>query len=640
MEARQFSLLAILHSSLVSSLAIRQSSSIANSAIQLSGITCQANVLFPILEYIATNYIAHAFTIRFSPGYGPVYTIFLSVAALIFPYFGFMAACRNLECLSLFAKDPLDRALKAGALCTVARTQNWMPEEGDKVWMLGTTRRNHTTFPGSTLTPTQGLQRCDPDSTKTLVYCEEEGLEALQQRYIAVHGLCRLPRAHAEHKDSYACDVPMSNHLERKHSELFPQHPRGPKQLQEFRNCQKGQYMLVRIPPHCSVKWKHRSYFNLEFTRHHETDTWKDDIMKDTTPRRISYHDVGISASHSVLKSVIAFLHLYSVVRILQSPRIQVNKYGSYRLTVVPYGLMSLVNILSAIFSPSYPSVYMVDSSVMREARRRGGIFDGVVGELEEDEEFETAEEEYAAVEERGGTIEQCGVPTTKTRGSVKVKEMPAPRTEPRISAVIRYRRFQPDGDDIYQGYLYYLLQNIPVLRSIRRITPDLPEPPNSAGYFGNIASNLSDSNNYYFVLSIGNAKHRHGTARWVLHFVDVMMLFALGLPYVIIYRLTGFKTPSSVTRGAIFLLWLALGQIPLPALVTAYWDLIHIRISQLGRVKMVWKLIAGVIVTCLFTPAALAGFYFVGQMKYIELTTSNSNCSAVINEIARQSNV
>ncbi|KAF8534892.1 hypothetical protein BDD12DRAFT_809002 [Trichophaea hybrida] len=313
------------------------------------------------------------------PGYGPVYTIFLSVAALIFPYLDSWRLVATSNAFHYLRRTP-GRALKAGALCTVARTQNWMPEEGDKVWMLGTGSATATLHCGTWLMP--------------------------------------APRAHAEHKDSYACDVPMSNHLERKHSELFPQHPRGPKQLQEFRNCQKGQYMLVRIPPHCSVKWKHRSYFNLEFTRHHETDTWKDDIMK-------------------------------------------VNKYGSYRLTVVPYGLMSLVNILSAIFSPSYPSVYMVDSSVMREARRRGGIFDGVVGELEEDEEFETAEEEYAAVEERGGTIEQCGVPTTKTRGSVKVKEMPAPRTEPRISAVIRYRRFQPDGDDIYQGYLYYLLQNI-----------------------------------------------------------------------------------------------------------------------------------------------------------------------------------
>jgi len=136
MHARQLSLPAILHSSLVTSLVIGHACSFTNSTIQLSGISCEANVLIPILKYIATNYIAHAFTIRFNPGYGPVYTIFLSVASLVFPYLEFIAACRNLEYLSLFSKDPLDRALKAGALCMVARTQNWTPEEGEKVWML------------------------------------------------------------------------------------------------------------------------------------------------------------------------------------------------------------------------------------------------------------------------------------------------------------------------------------------------------------------------------------------------------------------------------------------------------------------------------------------------------------------------
>ncbi|KAF8247328.1 hypothetical protein K440DRAFT_682611, partial [Wilcoxina mikolae CBS 423.85] len=91
-----------------------------------------------LIEFIATNYVAHAFTIRFNPGYGPIYSIMLSVAALVFPYFGLMVACRNLECLILlfFKKDPLNRALKAGALCAVARTQNWRPEMGEKVWKL------------------------------------------------------------------------------------------------------------------------------------------------------------------------------------------------------------------------------------------------------------------------------------------------------------------------------------------------------------------------------------------------------------------------------------------------------------------------------------------------------------------------
>ena len=78
-------------------------------------------------------------------------------------------------------------------------------------------------------------------------------------------------------------------------------------------------------------------------------------------------------------------------------------------------------------------------------------VLDGVVGELEEDEELEIAEKGHAAVETSGDTIEQCGVSTGISRELLEVKAIAAPRTEPRITAVIRYRRFQPDGNDIYQ---------------------------------------------------------------------------------------------------------------------------------------------------------------------------------------------
>lgn len=52
---------------------------------------------------------------------------------------------------------------------------------------------------------------------------------------------------------------------------------------------------------------------------------------------------------------------------------------------MIPYGLMTLLNILCGIVTPSYTAVYMVENSVMREAIRRGGVFDGVVGELAEE---------------------------------------------------------------------------------------------------------------------------------------------------------------------------------------------------------------------------------------------------------------
>jgi hypothetical protein len=127
---------AVLQKSFVSSLVIRATT---NTTIppKLSNevINCTSTLLLPILQFVITNYIAHAFTIRFSPGYSAFYTIMFSLKALIFPCFGLLTACRTMELLALREHDPLKRALEAGALCTVARTKEWKPEEGDEVWL-------------------------------------------------------------------------------------------------------------------------------------------------------------------------------------------------------------------------------------------------------------------------------------------------------------------------------------------------------------------------------------------------------------------------------------------------------------------------------------------------------------------------
>jgi hypothetical protein len=133
--------LAVLQRSVVSSLAVRATTNttITNTTItpELTDelIKCSSTLVIPILQFVITNYIAHAFTIRFSPGYGAFYTIIFSLKALIFPCFGLLTACRTMELLAVCQDDPLKRALEAGALCTVARTKEWKPEDGDKIWL-------------------------------------------------------------------------------------------------------------------------------------------------------------------------------------------------------------------------------------------------------------------------------------------------------------------------------------------------------------------------------------------------------------------------------------------------------------------------------------------------------------------------
>ena len=54
--------------------------------------------------------------------------------------------------------------------------------------------------------------------------------------------------------------------------------------------------------------------------------------------------------------------------------------YAAFRLTVTPYIIMSLVNLMGQIATSEYPTLFMVHSAEMDEAKRPGGFSDGVIG--------------------------------------------------------------------------------------------------------------------------------------------------------------------------------------------------------------------------------------------------------------------
>ena len=85
----------------------------------------KSKATWEVLKFIATNYLAHAFTVSTAPGYGGAYSLIFSLGSLAFPYNGLVTACRSLELMPALERDPLQRAAKAGALCMVARTKYW-----------------------------------------------------------------------------------------------------------------------------------------------------------------------------------------------------------------------------------------------------------------------------------------------------------------------------------------------------------------------------------------------------------------------------------------------------------------------------------------------------------------------------------
>ena len=88
----------------------------------------------------------------------------------------------------------------------------------------------------------------------------------------------------------------------------------------------------------------------------------------DSTPK--------LSSSFNLIKGIAAILQLlYTSITLYHTSGGQVNKYGfaAPGLTVIPYAVMSFLNLMANLLTPHYPTMYLVRSEVMEEAERRTG---------------------------------------------------------------------------------------------------------------------------------------------------------------------------------------------------------------------------------------------------------------------------
>ena len=53
----------------------------------------KSKITWEVLKFIATNYLAHAFTVSIAPGYGLVYSLLFLLGSLAFLYIGLVVAC-------------------------------------------------------------------------------------------------------------------------------------------------------------------------------------------------------------------------------------------------------------------------------------------------------------------------------------------------------------------------------------------------------------------------------------------------------------------------------------------------------------------------------------------------------------------
>jgi hypothetical protein len=94
---------------------------------------------------------------------------------------------------------------------------------------------------------------------------------------------------------------------------------------------------------------------------------------------------LDIFSNYNLPKEVIAiFQTVYAAITLYRSrgSQIEVFGYAAFGLTVTPYIVMSIINLFAQIATPDYDSLLLVKSDIITKAERRGGVFDGAIGEL------------------------------------------------------------------------------------------------------------------------------------------------------------------------------------------------------------------------------------------------------------------
>ena len=95
--------------------------------------------------------------------------------------------------------------------------------------------------------------------------------------------------------------------------------------------------------------------------------------------------EVDLCCSYNFVKSSVSLLQLvFASLTFYRARGAEIDRFGyaAFGVTVIPYAIMSLVNLIANVTTPDYPYLYLVRSEVMEEAESRGGRFDGVIGKI------------------------------------------------------------------------------------------------------------------------------------------------------------------------------------------------------------------------------------------------------------------
>ncbi|KAI9660558.1 MAG: hypothetical protein M1821_009910 [Bathelium mastoideum] len=316
-----------------------------------------------IIIFFATNYLAHAATVKSSPGDDVLVQACNAILALCFPMSGLLRALNAIVRFPVAAENEVDKACRAGALCMVVRAPHWRPKLGQVLQLGVVPDRNEPVI-------TKELER-QPNTLRAEIrfHNEVEGL-GFHESYFRAYRAQRIVRPPIQGKlityiPSYAREnssrwVHFDSVWARSRVDLRLTRVHGTFELPdgyEFATVPRNTYLLSQV---ASSAHQNRTY---------------------TDPKLTS----EMSAGYSILKAVASLIQVIAAFMTLLSHRPDLIRrwgYASYHLTVIPYLVMTLVNLICNLITPDYPCLYMVRSETMVEAEKVGGRFEGEVAQM------------------------------------------------------------------------------------------------------------------------------------------------------------------------------------------------------------------------------------------------------------------
>lgn len=95
--------------------------------------------------------------------------------------------------------------------------------------------------------------------------------------------------------------------------------------------------------------------------------------------------DMELCSSYNVPKAIIAIIQtIYASITLYRARGDQIQRYGyaAFGLTVLPYLIMSIMNLFATSLLPDYSTLYIVRSLELDEAITAGAQVDGAVGRI------------------------------------------------------------------------------------------------------------------------------------------------------------------------------------------------------------------------------------------------------------------